>query len=262
MEGPSLKIAVEQLNSFNGKKVLSALGSTQTIDKDKLKGKRLSDIFSWGKHLVFQFDEVALRVHFLLWGSFRADIKGKSVTGEYYKKGVTKKPRLSLKFSNGNINFYNSSLKFIESKNAKTEYDFNVDILADKWDPKKALLKMKAYPNEEIADVLLDQTIFSGVGNIIKNEVLFRVKINPKTKVKDLEDKDLRNIIMEAEIYSWQFYEWRKNFELKKHFQVYRKTTCPNDGSKIVREKTGKRKRISFYCLIEQPPPRELPLSL
>ena len=50
-------------------------------------------------------------------------------------------------------------------------YDFATDVMSDSWDPAAALRRMRGFPREEIADVLLDQTIFAGVGNIIKNEV-------------------------------------------------------------------------------------------
>lgn len=41
---------------------------------------------------------------------------------------------------------------------------------------KKAKAKLKATPDELICDALLEQDIFAGVGNIIKNEILYRVR--------------------------------------------------------------------------------------
>ena len=139
--------------------------------KERLCGKKILDIFSWGKHLVFQFDDFALRIHFMLYGSFEATIKDKKITGDYPKKNV--KPRLSLNFEEGQIIFYSCSLRYLETPHARDLYDFSTDIMSSTWDAKKALKAVKSCPEEEIADVLLDQSIFSGVGNIIKNEVLF-----------------------------------------------------------------------------------------
>ena len=56
------------------------------MGKKDLVEKTILDIFSWGKHLVFQFDNFALRVHFMLYGSFEATLKDKKVTGDYLKK--------------------------------------------------------------------------------------------------------------------------------------------------------------------------------
>ena len=37
---------------------------------------------------------------------------------------------------------------------------------------------MKTVPDEQIGDVLLEQSIFGGVGNIMKNEILSLARIN------------------------------------------------------------------------------------
>ncbi len=96
---------------------------------------------------------------------------------------------------------------------------------------------------------MLDQGIFSGVGNIIKNEVLFIVKRQPTRLVKDIPDTILKKIVKTAREFSFQFYEWRKKFVLKKHYQIYRKRTCPICEEKICKKKTGKKERVSFFCL-------------
>lgn len=246
MEGPSLYLAAEWLTPFVGKIILSVEGNTK-IGKERLSGKKILDIFSWGKHLVFQFDDFSLRIHFMLYGSFEATLKSKKVTGDYTKINVI--PRLTLIFEEGQIIFYSSSLKYLETSYARDFYDFSTDIMSSTWDSKKALKALKNHQEEEIADVLLDQTIFSGVGNIIKNEVLFLVKKKPTTLIKDMSNSLLQKIVKTTQEFSLQFYEWRKQFILKKHYRIYRKSLCPLCGEKICRKKTGKRERISFFCL-------------
>ena len=245
MEGPSLYLSAEWLAPFIGKIILVVEGNTR-IGKERLSEKTILDIFSWGKHLVFQFDDFALRVHFMLYGSFEATIKDKKVTGDYPKKNVN--PRLTLIFEEAQILFYSCSLKYIETSHARDLYDFSTDIMSSAWDPKKAFKAVKSQQADEIGDVLLDQTIFSGVGNIIKNEVLFLVKKKPSTLVKDISNSLLHKVIKTAQEFSIQFYEWRKQFVLKKNYRIYRKSLCPLCGEKICRKTTGKRERISFYC--------------
>ena len=246
MEGPSLYLAAEWLAPFVGKKILSLEGNTH-IGKERLTGKTILGLFSAGKHLVFQFDDFALRVHFMLYGSFESSVNGKKVTGDYTKKNVI--PRLKLDFDIGEIILYNCSLKYLETSHSLDLYDFSIDIMSPQWDSKKAFKEVKKHPDEEIADVLLDQGIFFGVGNIIKNEVLFLVKRKPTTFIKDLSDLLLKKIIKTTKDFSLQFYEWRKQFVLKKHYKIYRKSLCPSCNEKICRKKTGKRQRISFFCL-------------
>jgi endonuclease VIII len=245
MEGPSLFLAAEQLSPFIGKKILSVTGNSK-IEIERMNSKKIINIFSWGKHLVFQFDNFALRVHFMLFGSFEATVDNKLVTGDYPKK--QRIPRLAFVLKNGHIEMYSCSLRFIESSHAMEEYDFTIDIMSLHWDSKKALLAVHEHPEGDISDLLLDQTIFSGVGNIIRNEVLFLESISPLTKIKDLSLSKLRKIIKKTQKYVVQFYEWRKLFVLRKHFQIYRKSTCPKCLQKIVKKKTGQRDRMSYFC--------------
>ncbi|MBV9159481.1 MAG: endonuclease [Candidatus Kaiserbacteria bacterium] len=244
MEGPSLTLAASQLKPFKGKRIRTVSGNTK-IGKERLDGLLVKDIFSWGKHLVFQFDGFAMRVHFLLFGTFEAEVQGVWVTGDYRR---AREPRLALSFENGLINMYNCSIKFIESTAAKREYDFSLDIMSPKWDGKKALRAMSAQENEQIADVLLDQEIFAGVGNIIKNEVLSIVRVSPKRKIKDIVPKKRAEIVRETRAFSKQFLAWRKKFVLRKNLKAHRKGTCPHCGGKMMREKTGKRERWSYWC--------------
>lgn len=246
MEGPSIYLAVEWLRPFIGKTILAVEGNTK-IGKERLNGKKILDIFSWGKHLVFQFDGFAMRVHFMLFGSFEATVKGIKVTGDYTKKNIPS--RLTIQCNVGEIILYSCSLKYLETSHAMDLYDFSIDVMSSEWDPKKALEAVKNHPEDEIADVLLDQSIFSGVGNIIKNEVLFLVKRKPTTLIKNIANPLLKKIIKNAQEFSMQFYEWRKQFVLKKHYKVYRKSLCPICGEKICRKKTGKRERVSFFCI-------------
>ena len=248
MEGPSLYLAANQLKPFRGKTVLSVSGNTK-IEKERILNKKVKNIFSWGKHLIIQFDEFALRTHFMLFGTFEATVNDDTLTGDYKRSYA---PRLQLDFENGNIKLFNCSVRFLETRNAKASYDFTIDIMSSKWDPNKASKTIRSQSNAEIADVLLDQEIFAGVGNIIKNEVLWRVRIHPETKVKNITPLELKKLIAETKKFSLLFYKWRKVFLLRKHLDIYQKSICPRCGAKVKREKTGKRNRISHFCPICQ----------
>jgi len=248
MEGPSLFLAKEQLKPFKKKVVISVSGNTR-IDKSRFEGQTVKDIFSWGKHLLFQFDGFALKIHFLLFGTFRAVVEGKSVTGDYKPTRAT---RLAFAFENGQIEMYNCSVHIIEHPRLKTTYDYATDIMSPTWDSALAYRKMKKFSDAEIGDVLLDQDIFGGVGNIIKNEVLSIARINAKEIVRDLSPKERRKLIDLARLFSQQFYKWRKQFVLRRNLKIHRKGICPHCGGKVAHIKTGSRHRWSHYCPICQ----------
>ena len=245
MEGPSLYLAAEQLQPFAGRHIKRVAGNSK-IGIERLAGQKVIAIFAWGKHLVFQMETFALRVHFMLWGTFAATVKGRSVTGDYRRTGP---PRLVLHFPNGDITIWAASVRFVEEADAKAAYDFTANVMADEWDARAALAKVRTFPRAEIADVLLDQAIFAGVGNIIKNEVLFRTRVSPFAKVRDLSDRKLKAIVADARTFSFRFLELRRIFELRKNLEVYRKSICPRCGGAIERRVHGQRARRSFFCV-------------
>jgi endonuclease VIII len=244
MEGPSIHLAAEQLRPFAGRRIGRVSGNS-TIGIPRLQGERVRDIFAWGKHLVFQFDTFALRVHFMLWGTFAAMVNAASVTGDYRRSSA---PRLVLNFPNGQITVWSASLRFVEHSHVKEDYDFSTDILSETWDPNAALVKMRKFPRAEIADVLLDQTIFAGVGNIIKNEVLFRTRTSPFARVGRLSIRELKAIVADARAFSFRFLELRRIFALRKNLAIYGKSACPVCGGRTARLVHGVRGRRSFFC--------------
>ena len=244
MEGPSLFLAAEQLQPFSGKCIERVAGNS-TIGIQRLEGLKVKEIFAWGKHLVFQFDSFALRVHFMLWGTFAATVNGRSVTGDYRRSGP---PRLVMNFRNGEITIWAASVRYVEDANAKAAYDFTADVMSDEWNGRAALAKVRAFPRAEIADVLLDQAIFAGVGNIIKNEVLFRTRVSPFAKVRTIPARKLRAIAADARTFSFRFLELRRIFALRKNLEVYGRSVCPRCGGKINRRVHGQRARRSFFC--------------
>src|ERR1044072_6206353 len=115
MEGPSLYLAARQLTPFT-RNTLPPISGTTQIEKERILDKKVKTIFSWEKQLVIQFDDFALRTHFLLFGAFEATVDHSPLTGDYQRAYA---PRLQLDFENRTIKLFNCSVKFLETKNAK-----------------------------------------------------------------------------------------------------------------------------------------------
>ena len=126
--------------------------------------------------------------------------------------------------------------------------------MADAWNPRAARRKLQAHPDALVADALLDQHVFSGVGNIIKNEVLHRIRVHPESTVGALPSRKLGEMIKQAREYSFDFLEWKKAYVLRKHWQVHAKKTCPRDGTPLsYRKHLGRAERRAFWCETCQP---------
>jgi endonuclease-8 len=155
--------------------------------------------------------------------------------------------RLKLTFNKNEIFFYTCSVRILED-DLNELYDWQADTMSNEWNPARARKKLKAAGNIMICDALLDQQIFSGVGNIIKNEVLFRVKLHPETLIKNIPPRKLSELIREARNYCFDFLQWKKAFTLKKHWLVHTKKECPDCKIKLVKTYPGKTKRRTFFC--------------
>jgi len=234
-EGPSIIILKEAIQQFKGKKVIAVDGNAK-IDLQRIAGKKITDIRSWGKHTLICFKDFTLRIHLLMFGTYRINERKDAV------------PRLSLQFAKGEeLNFYTCAIKMIE-ESLDEVYDWSADIMSDEWDPKAAEKKLKQQPETLACDALLDQNIFAGLGNIIKNEVLFRVRIHPESRVGAIPLKQLRSMINEVRVYAFQFLDWKKEGVLKKHWLAHTKKTCPRDHIPFHKDYLGKTHRRTFYC--------------
>ena len=233
-EGPTIVILKEEVSPFKGKKVIAVEGNSK-LDIQRMAAKTIVDFKSWGKHFLICFKDFSVRIHFMLFGSYRINERKESA------------PRLRLIFKNGELNFYACSVRFIE-EDLDEVYDWSGDVMNSNWNPAKAKEKLMEKPDMLVADALLDQNIFAGVGNIIKNEVLYRIHVHPESTIGQLPPQKLDELIKEAREYSFQFLEWKKQYVLRKHWLAHTKKMCERCKLPLEKKYCGKTKRRSFFC--------------
>lgn len=129
--------------------------------------------------------------------------------------------------------------------------DFNLSYL------QKALKGRKA----PIKNILMDQKIIAGLGNIYANEILYRAKINPETPASSLSSQKLsrlikttKTVLNEAiEKNGTSISDYRriddKKGEFQNFLQIYQKTTCPK-GHPVQKIKQGG--RSTYFCPVCQ----------
>src|SRR3569832_489294 len=98
-EGPSIVILKEEAAKFVGLSVRAVSGNSKQ-DIQRMQGKRVRAICSWGKHFLVKIDRFSMRVHFMLFGRYRI------VEDKTDRAGKVAAPRVSLKFDNGVLNLY------------------------------------------------------------------------------------------------------------------------------------------------------------
>jgi endonuclease-8 len=233
-EGPSIVILREEVAPFTGRTIRRAEGNAK-IDMRRLVGQPVVAFRSFGKQTLIELPDVTIRIHLLMFGSYRIDERKEAA------------PRLSLQFDEGELNFYSCSVRLLEG-DLDELYDWRTDVMSDAWDPALARKRLRAMPGTLVCDALLDQDVFAGVGNIIKNEVLFRIRVHPLSTLGALPARKLRELVEQARQYSFEFLAWKRAFVLRKHWLAHNKSICPRDLVKFHRAYLGKTNRRSFFC--------------
>ncbi|KAK7471346.1 hypothetical protein BaRGS_00036021 [Batillaria attramentaria] len=188
-------------------------------------GQTLDDVLTLGKELFMFFGESCLRVHFLMAGSFR--VNDQQVDTDGGKAAAT--ASLEIQFSKDKLTFYKCAAEI---------------------SPKRAVSEVMAEEDRQLCDVLLDQDILPGVGNIIKNEALFDSGLKPDTIVKELTEEHIAHLVKMTRDFSMVFYKCRKNgTNLRNYMKVYQKGKCGECGMKITMTRMGEdSERVTYFC--------------
>jgi endonuclease-8 len=75
------------------------------------------------------------------------------------------------------------------------------DLLGVAFDEDEALHRIREHDAQEIADVLLNQRVVAGIGNIYKCETLFLCGVNPFARTASLGDDAVRALLRTARKY-------------------------------------------------------------
>ncbi|MEP6584108.1 MAG: DNA-formamidopyrimidine glycosylase family protein [Ginsengibacter sp.] len=231
-EGPSILHLRNQLQPFIGKIVKQA-GGYGPMQTKWINGKKLLDIKTWGKHLLFVFSNGTARVHLGLFGELKINER-KKVNRSFF-----------LEFAHGEINGYVVRAQKLE-KPLEEIYDWRIDILSKDFDPAYVKQLLKAKADKTIDDLLMDQKIFSGVGNKIRNEALYRAGIHPQSIAGKIPAVKISRLIKEVVKYARLFYNELETNGTNKSFAVYQQEYAA-DGSEVTMKILTKSKRKIFF---------------
>ncbi|MDE7161870.1 MAG: DNA-formamidopyrimidine glycosylase, partial [Anaeroplasmataceae bacterium] len=161
--------------------------------KSKVENKKITDIKRYAKYLIFILEEGAFLSHLRMEGKYF-----------YLPKNHEPMKHIHVIFhlDNGYDLLYADVRKFgrMEYKRVEEIYStpplskLGIEANAKSYDIKAIVQKM-SHKNKTIKEILLDQTILSGLGNIYVDEVLHASGISPLTKGRNLKEKDIQKIL-------------------------------------------------------------------
>ena len=228
----------------------------------KWSGASLEDVRVYGKrlflHLVHKRETTAesesdasdeesvwIRCHFLMWGSVRVN----EFNCKPSKTNKFPEPRLVFYFSKEDfLVFYGGSF---QEMNHPPEDESRRDILSDGFDRSRA--EDYILGDLSISFILLDQKKFAGLGNIIKNEVLFSTGTHPMQLGCQLSRAKATVIVEKVVTFTKRWLSWKMEEKPSSKFgdwtEIYKKALCPK-GHETTRSMFGPAgmERITYWC--------------
>ncbi|KAG8134744.1 hypothetical protein E2320_007828 [Naja naja] len=185
-----------------------------------------------GKELFMYFGEKALRIHFGMNGFLK-------INPDASQNRSVALAALEIQFTTDLICFYDATVQLRNTAECEEKIRMlgDLDVCSSKFSFRRAESEIKKQKGRMLCDVLLDQAILPGVGNIIKNEALFDSGLHPIVKVCQLTDKQICHLVKMTRDFSLLFYKCRKmGLAISKHYRVYKHPTCRQCSGKITSE--------------------------
>jgi formamidopyrimidine-DNA glycosylase len=186
-EGDTVYLAATRLNgALAGRKIVRSDLRVPRYATADVSGATVREVVPRGKHLLFHFDnDTTLHTHFKMEGTWHLYRHG-----ERWRGGPAHEIRALLETESWVAVGYR--LGIVELLSAAQEDELvshlGPDVLGSDWDAAEVLERMLKEPSRPIGDVLLDQTVIAGPGNVYKCEVCFLRGVHPDTSVGDVTD--------------------------------------------------------------------------
>lgn len=140
----------------------------------RLDGRRCTAIDAYGKHLLYRFDDLSLHIHLGLFGRFRcARRPAGEPRGEVRVRMVSDSHVVD-------INGPNSCEVLDMAEAAALVARIGPDVLRPDADPERAWARISK-SRSGIGQLIMDQSVMAGIGNIYRSEILWRQRIHPDT---------------------------------------------------------------------------------
>ncbi len=242
-EGDSLHRIARRLQLLVGERVEAesphprgaATGVARAVD-----GRVLEHVGAVGKHLVLRFEGgVVVRSHLRMSGRWRVDPRGRVLRG---------RPWLVLRGTAWEATQWNGPVLALGDVPSGR---VGPDLLAPETEPSTIVTRIRRVDQSRLlGDVLVDQRVVAGVGNMWLAEALWQARLSPWSAVGDVEDAEL------SEALTWARDEMRAAvLDARPPRNVYRKAgrPCPRCGEPIRSRGLGDANRTAYWCPACQP---------
>lgn len=171
-------------------------GRGRAAGVERLDGGRLERVEARGKHLLFHFGALVLHSHLGMSGSWQV-VK----PGDHWRKPASAAWVTLAGDAIQVVQFGGPTLRVLSTAQLRRDpvlARLGPDILAPEFDLATAIAGLRASPDRELGEALLDQRVIAGIGNIFKSEACFAAKADPWCTTGRLSAAELQEVLEAA----------------------------------------------------------------
>ena len=241
---------------------------TRVHDDEPITGRTIERVTAAGKHMLMYFSGGhVLRTHMRMSGSWHI-----YRPGETWQRARRDMRVLVATKEFEAVGFNIPVAEFVRMRDLARHDELRrlgPDLLGDTFDRTETVRRMRERGDAAIGDVLLNQRVMAGVGNVYKSEVLFACGVNPFSRTGDLSDGQIECLVDTAR----RFLQANVTEKLAPMttYAGYRRTTrrddpaerlwvygrarkgCRRCGSAIQVKASGSDARLTYWCPTCQP---------
>ena len=267
-EGDTIFRAARTLNrALAGKSIVrfeSVFPHLNRVHEDApLTGRSIQAVHAAGKHLLMEFSGgLVLRTHMRMNGSWHIYRPGEK--WQRHRRSM----RIVIATADFEaVGFHIPVAEILRAKDVAKHDELRKlgpDLLGDEFDAPEAARRIRERGASEIADVLLNQRVLAGIGNVYKSEVLFACKVNPFATVATLDDVQIQCLVTTARKYLRAnvteglaamttytgFRRTTGRSDPKERLWVYGRAgePCRKCGTAIAVRAQGRDARLTYWC--------------
>jgi|SRR5581483_2382049 len=218
----------------------------------RLTGATVTAVEPTGKHLVIRFDNgYALHSHMRMRGIWHVYRPGE----RWHRPEFRMKALLETDDAMA-VCFDAPVVELIRNVHERVGH-LGPDILADDWSVTEVIKRARQLNQLPVGELLLDQRVTAGIGNVYRCEALWHERVSPWKKTEELGDEQLAKVFetartaMRANVTT---NTWRRSFPGYGRGAVHGRAgrPCPRCGAPIRAKGMGENPRTVYWCAVCQ----------
>jgi len=242
-EGPQVKLITERLHrQLQDRSVTDCKTTRESLRafSESVKGARIERVFCKGKHIFLEFSGARfLQNHLLMRGRWRP-IKGRLLL-------LPTEMWLAVETHNTTVaNINGQVLHPLDAEGLQKQLDsLGPDVMSVECSREHIIAAVRQQ-EAPLGDVLLDQSVLSGIGNVAKSEALFLARLHPQSMASQLRPGHSAKLAESIRYVMWESYQAGGRWT----HRVYRRAgmKCYECGSRVAMIRQGKQRRSTYFC--------------